>query len=259
MRRFALAAVVVAALFPGPASAQFGGPFPFQVPSEDYGPGITVSGAGFAKLGERDRATARAMGDARRRAEAIAGALGVSLGELRVAEVSTPFEPRPQCRRPGSSRCSTLDAVSVEATFAIVGGPATDEDARELTGIGIGQAPVEAARRTSPSIRRALRAGRLAATPAAAEAVGANARAAAKAAGVPVGPLFSVVEASNFYGYDPVLGTFAAGRFCGVVTRSIFRPDPDTGRIRRVRRIRKRRCFSPRSATVRLEVTYLGG
>ena len=256
MRRLALAAVVLAALVPGQASAQSLGPF--QIPSEDYGPGITVSGAGFAPLGERDRATARAVGDARRRAEAIAEALGVGLGGLRSAEVSTPFEPRPACRRQ-SLRCSRLDAVAVETTFDIVGGPTSDEGARELTGIGIGQAPVEAARRTSPSIRRALRAGRLAATPTAAEAGAANARAAASATGTPVGPLFSVVEAASFYGYDPVLGTFAAGRFCGVVTRTVFGGGSEGGRPRVVRRIRKRRCFNPRSATVRLEVTYLGG
>jgi hypothetical protein len=259
MRRLALAAVVIAALFPSQASAQFFGPIPFQAPNEDYGPGITVSGAGFSPLGMRDRATARAVGDARRRAESIAAALGVSLGELRTAEVSAPFDPRPRCRRPDSRRCSPLDAVLAETTFSIVGGPTSDEDARELTGIGIGQAPVEATRSNSPSIRRALRAARLAATPRAAELAAANARAAATATGVPVGPLFSVVEANSFYGYDPVLGTFGAGRFCGIVRRSIFRRDPDTGRLQRVRRIARRRCFKPRDATVRLEVTYLGG
>jgi hypothetical protein len=257
MRRLAVGAVVLAALFPAQASAQFFSPF--QIPSEDYGPGITVSGAGFAPLGERDRATARAVGDARRRAEAIAGALGVTVGDLRTAEVSTPFEPRPACRNPQSPRCSKLEAISVETTYSIVGGPASDEGARELTGVGIGQAPVEAARQTSPSIRRALRAGRLTATPTAAEAAAANARAAASATGTPVGPLFSVVETANIYGYDPVLGTFAAGRFCGIVRRAIYRRDPDTGRFEVVRRLRKRRCFKPRSATVRLEVTYLGG
>jgi Protein of unknown function (DUF541) len=259
VRRLALAAVVVAAFFPGEALAQFAGPLPFQVPSEDYGPGITVTGAGFAPLGQRERATARAVGDARRRAEAIAAALDVAVGDVRTVEVTAPFEPRPECRRPESPRCSPLDAVSAEATFSIAGGPTSDEDARELTGIGVGQAAVEPARRTSPSIRRALRAGRLAATPAAAEAAAANARAAATAIGVPVGPLFSVVESASFYGYDPVLGTFGAGRFCGIVTRGIYRPDPETGRVRLVRRVRKRRCFNPRSATVRLEVTYLGG
>lgn len=257
MRRLALAAVVLAVLLPGQASAQSFGPF--QIPSEDYGPGITVSGAGFAPIGERNRATARAVGDARRRADAIAAELGVSTGELRSIEVNAPFEPRPPCRSPQSPRCSKLDAISVEATFSIVGGPTSDEGARELTGIGIGRAPVEAARRTSPSIRRALRAGRLAATPMAAEEAAANARAAASATGTPLGPLFSVVEAANFYGYDPVLGTFAPGRFCGVVTRAIFGGGTEGGRPRIIRRVRKRRCFNPRNATVRLEVTYLGG
>lgn len=257
MRRVALVAVVLSALFPAQASPQFFGPF--QFPSEDYGPGITVSGAGFAPVGQRDRATARAVGDARRRAEAVADVLNVGLGQIRTAEVSTPFEPPRQCTNPRSPRCSNLDAVSVETTFDIEGGPSSDEDARELTGIGIGQVPVEAARRTSPSIRRALRAGRLLATPAAADAAAENARAAASATGTPVGPLFSVVEATSIYGYDPVLGTFAPGRFCGVVTRAIFRGGSGGERPRIVRRIRKRRCFKPRSATVRLEVTYLGG
>jgi len=258
MRRLALGAVVVAALFPGEAFAQF--PTPFFPPSqEEYGAGITVSGAGFSPLGLRDRATARAVGDARRRAEAIAEALDVSLGELRTVEVNAPFDPRPTCRSTRSPRCSPRAAVAAETTFAIAGGPTSDEDARELTGIGIGQAEVEAARRNSPSIRRALRAGRLAATPRAAQLAAANARAGATAAGVPVGPLFSVVENQGFYGYDPLLGTFGAGRFCGIVRRSIFRRDPETGRFGRVRRIAKRRCFKPRNATVRLEVTYLAG
>lgn len=257
MKRCVLAAAILVAAFPGQALAQsFIGPFP--LPSEDYGPGITVSGVGFAPLGANDRATVRAVGDARRRAEAIAAALGVSLGELRTAEVNTPFEPRPPCGDRRSGRCAPLHAVSAETTFAIVGGPASDEGARELTGIGVGQAPVDPARENSPSIRRALRAGRLAATPAAAEAARANAEAAATATGIPLGPLFSVVEPESFYAYAPLLGSFGPGRFCGIIRRSIFRPDPETGRIRRVRRIRKRRCFSPSRATVRLEVTYLG-
>ena len=256
MRRLVLAAAILAAAFPGQAFAQFGGPF-FPVPNEDYGPGITVSGVGFAPLGASDRATARAVGDARRRSEAIAAALGVSLGELRTVEVDTPFEPRPACRRQ-SPRCAPLHAVAVETTFAIAGGPTSSEDARELTGIGVGVADVEAARKTSPSIRRALRAGRLAATPAAAETARGNAEAAATASGVPLGSLFSVVEAQNFYGYEPLLGAFGPGRFCGIVRRTIFRRDPETGEGRIVRRIRKRRCFAPRQATVRLEVTYLG-
>jgi hypothetical protein len=86
--RLALAVGILLAFFPAPAFAQFGVPFFPSVPSEDYGPGITVSGNGFAPLGEqaRDRATARAVGDARRRAEAIAAALDVSLGGVSAVE-----------------------------------------------------------------------------------------------------------------------------------------------------------------------------
>jgi len=243
--------------FPAQASAQFAGPF-FPPSQEDYGPGITVAGVGFAPLGARDRTTARAMGDARRRAEAIADALGVALGDVRAAEVSTPFEPRPECGDRRTRRCAPLDAVSVEATFAIVGGATDAEGAREFEGTGVGIAPNEPARRTSPAIRRSLRASRLAATPGAAETARANARSAASASGVPLGQLFSVVE-RNFYGYEPLLGAFGPGQFCGIVRRTIFRPDPETGRIRPVRRIKKRRCFSPRTTVVRLEATYLGG
>jgi len=219
---------------------------------------VTVSGVGFAPLGGRDRATARAIGDARRRGEAVATALGVSLAGLNSVEVSAPFDPRPDCGDRRSRRCAPLDAVTVEATFAIAGGPDSSEGAREVTGIGAGVAPVDAQRRTSPSIRRSLRAARLAATPGAAEAARVNAQAAATASGLQLGQLFSVVEPSNVYGYEPLLGAFGPGRFCGVVRRVRIRFDPETGTRRVVRRIRTRRCYSPRSAGVRLEATYLG-
>jgi len=258
LARLAVTASVLVVAFPGVAEAQFAGPFGFPEQQEDYGPGITVSGAGFAPLGQRDRATGRAIDDARRRAEAIATALGVTLGGLASVEVSAPFDPRPECGERRSRRCAPLDAVTVEATFSIAGGPDSSEGAREITGIGAGSAAVEAARRTSPSIRRALRAARLSATPGAAEGARANAEAAASAGGLQLGPLFSVFEPSNLYGYEPLLGAFGPGRFCGIVRRVRTRFDPETGTRRVVRRIRSRRCFSPRTASVRLEATYLG-
>ena len=259
MRRLVVAVALLAgAAFPGGASAQFGGPF-FPPSQEDYGPGITVSGVGFAPVGSRDRTAARAMGDARRRAEAIASALGVSVGEVRYAELTAPFDPRPSaCGGRPTRRCSPLDAVNIEATFAIVGGPTDSEGAREIEGTGIANAPSEPAQRKSPAIRRSLRAARLEATPAAAEAARANAQSAATASGMGLGQLFSVVEPANIYGYQPLLGAFGAGRFCGVIRRAIFRPDPETHQIRRVRTVTRRRCYSPRSVPVSLELTYLG-
>ena len=261
MRRLTLAvAILVCVVFPGHAYAQFSGPIFFPPsPQEDYGPGVTVSGIGFAPLGARDRTTGRAMGDARRRAEAIASTLGVSLGDVRHVEVSTPFEPRPDCGERRTRRCARLDAVTVEATFAIVGGPGDSEGARELEGSGVGTAASEPARKTSPAIRHALRVARLAATPTAAQAARANAQAAATASGVPLGQLSSVVEPANFYGYEPLLGAFGPGQFCGTFRRFIVVRDPETGERRAVRRKRVRRCYSPRSTAVRLQVTYLGG
>jgi hypothetical protein len=264
LARAAVPAAIMLLALPGSAGAQFGGPFGVPVEQEDYGPGITVSGVGFAPLlraqiAQRDRSTARAIGDARKRAEAIASALGVSVAGLRSVEVSAPFDPRPDCGERTSRRCAPLDAVTVEATFTIAGGPDDSEGAREITGIGAGTAPVDAARKTSPSIRRSLQAARLAATPTAAEAARVNAEAAATAAGVQLGPLFSVVEQANLYGYEPLLGAFGPGRFCGIVRRVRVRFDPETGTRRVVRRIRTRRCYRPRTAAVRLEATYLGG
>ena len=164
MSRLALAVAAIAFLaLPAPALAQGYGPF--QPPAEDYGPGITVSGTGFAPLGHRDRAVARAVGDARRRAEAIAQELGVSVGEARAAELSTPFDPRPACVHRHTGRCARLDALSAVVTFAIAGGPTSDDDAREVEGSGSAFDRVEVERQTSPAIRRAFRATRLGMTP----------------------------------------------------------------------------------------------
>jgi Protein of unknown function (DUF541) len=258
MSRLVVAAAAIAFLaLPAAALAQgYYGPFP--PPAEDYGPGVTVSGVGFAPLGHRDRAVARAVGDARRRAEAIATALGVSTGGATHIELATPFDPRPECANRTTRRCAPLDAVSAVVTFAIAGGPTSDEDAREVEGTGNAFERIQVERKTSPAIRHAFRATRLAVTPRAALAARANAEAAASAAGIQLGPLFSVVEPlSGGYGFDPGLGSFGPGQFCATVTRVIGRRDPETGQFRIVRRVRVRRCYRP-PAAVRLELTYLG-
>ena len=118
---------------------------------------------------------------------------------------------------------------------------------------------VEVEHQTSPAIRRAYRATRLAVTPDAARAARANAEAAGAATGIPLGRLFSVVEPSaSIYGYDPTLGNFGPGQFCGLVRRVIGRRDPETGEFHVIRRKPVRRCYKPRAA-VRLDLTYLAG
>jgi len=277
MVRLALLIAVATAVLPAQAIAQ--GPYgPFGQPQEDYGAGVTVEGAGLARVkaparlneesieqavdAARPRAVARSVADARRRAEAIAGALGVSLASAEAVELGEGFVGRPPCRR--SRRTHELRCVapafasgSVTVTFGVVGGAQSSEGAREISASATGSVATEAKRRTSPAIRRALFAARLAATPEAARKARANVELAAEGAGLTLGPLFSIVERTNPYGYEPILGAFAAGTYCGTVTRFIVRRDPETGRRRVTARRRVRRCFSPRTFEVRLEATYL--
>jgi hypothetical protein len=147
--------------------------------------------------------------------------------------------------------------ASATVTFAIVGGPESSEGAREISATAVGSAPAEPKRQNSPSIRNALFAARSLATPEAARIARSNAELAAQGSGLALGPLFSIVEQANLYGYQPILGAFAPGRYCGTFRRSIVRRDPDTGVRRVVGRRRVRRCFAPRSFQVSLEATYL--
>jgi hypothetical protein len=276
MRVAFLIAVVLAAL-PAPAYAQsFYAPFNQQ--QEDYGPGVTVGGAGLARVrapaeltedsirqavaSARPRAVARAVADARRRAEAIADAAGVSLGQTHAVELGDGFPERRPCRRSGRTRelrcvAPRFTTAAATVTFEIAGGPESSEGARELSATATGSAPSEPKRRTSPAIRRALFAARFAATPEAASAARANAQLAADGSGLTLGPLFSIVEQANPYGYNPLLGAFAPGTFCGKVRRTVVRRDPETGIPRVIRRRRVRRCYSQRTFEVRLEATYL--
>ena len=273
MRLALLTALLVAAL-----AAQALAQGPYGQPQEDYGPGITVRGAGLAGVtapaqfteesvqlaidAVRPRAVARAVADARRRAEAIAAAVGVSLGSTEAVELGVGFRGRPPCRR--SRRTHELHCVaprfstaSVTVTFGIVGGAQSSEGARQISALATGSTPAEPKRRTNPAIRHALFAARFAATREAARTSRADAKVAAQGSGLTLGPLFSIVEGTNFYGYEPVLGTFAAGTYCGTVRHFVLRRDPETGRRRVVGRARVWRCFAPRTFEVNLEATYL--
>ena len=271
-----LTALVIAAL---PAQALAQGPFgPFGQAEEDYGPGITVAGAGLARVtapsqpteesvteaidSARPRAIARALADARRRADAIAAAVGVSVGGTRAVELELGFRGREPCRRSRRTRelrcvAPSFTSSSATVTFEIVGGASPSEESRELSASATGSAAVEFKRRTSPAIRHALFAARLAAAPEAARTARENVELAAEASGLGLGPLLSIVEQVNPYGYEPILGAFAAGTYCGTVRRAVVRRDPQTGFPRVVRRRRVRRCFAPRTFQVSLEATYL--
>lgn len=276
--RAAFVAALMLAAVPGQALAQGGFYGPFAPQQEDYGAGVTVSGAGLARVkapsritensvtqavdAARRKAVSRAVADARRRSEGIATAVGISLGSARAVELNPGFREREPCRRVRRTqklRCvvPAFTSASATLTFEIAGGAASDEGARELSASGSDSALVGAKRRTSPAIRHALFAARNEATPEAAKEARANVELAAQGSGLVLGPPFSIVEQASPYGYNTLLGAFAPGIFCGTVTRGIIRRDPDTGVRRLVGRRRVRRCFSPRSLQVTLEATYL--
>jgi hypothetical protein len=276
--RLALLTILLLAAIPAQALAQ--GPFfgPFGQPQEDYGPGITVNGAGLARVtaparlteesvgqavdSVRPRAVARALADARRRAESVAGAAGVSLGRAEAVELGAAFPEREPCRRSRRTnelRCRVprFTSASATVTFAIVGGPESSDGAREVSASALGSVLAQPKRRTSPAIRHALFAARAEATPEAARTARANAELAAQGSGLTLGPLFSIVEQASIYGYQPILGAYAPGTYCRRFRNVVVRRDRQTGLRRVVGRRRVLRCFSPRTFEVTLEATYL--
>jgi hypothetical protein len=284
MSRFstATASIVVLAGFlalPVPAPAwSFSGPFFPE--EEEYPPGVTIAGSGLARvaapdrLGERSidaaveaarpRAVSRAVKDARRSAKSIAGALGVTLGDVEAIELGDAFAERSRhCRRarrgrPARCRVPDFTGATATVTFAIEGGAEPADGDGEVTGAAATSVAVEPEDpERSSAIRFALRGARAAALPRAARNAKRNVATAARAAGLSLGPIVSIVEEQNPYGYGPILGAFAPGTFCGLVRSARVRVDPETGLRRVIRGERRRRCFFPRTLEVSLEATFL--
>jgi Protein of unknown function (DUF541) len=238
------------------------GPPPVAQPEAE--PGLSITGVGFASSrrgaahSSDQVAVARAVRDARNRAAAIAGALGVQVGEVGAVALREPgqFAER---------RASGIAAAAATVRFAIVGGATDPGGSPEVEAYGTAFAPVRPADADrSRSIKRALLASRRKVTPEAAAAARRNAAAAARSAGLALGAIVSVREApAPYYGYgssfnDAALGSFGPGRFCGFYRRPVFRPDPVTGEPRVVRRVPKRSCTFQTSYSLHLEIAYLG-
>jgi hypothetical protein len=258
-------AVLLSLVVPAEAGAKGG------VESDtDASAGITVSGIGFAKANAG--AVERAVHDARLRAAVIARELHLDLGGAEAVELpeltqfGAPGAPRrcPEHKRSAGCRNGPT-AVAATVTFAIVGGAGEEGTARTVTASGAAFAPIEPSDDSrSSSIKRAVLGARRAVTPEAATTAWRNARMAGAAAGLRLGTIISVQEAPalSYYGssfYDPALGSFAPGRFCGIYKRAIVRRDPQTGQSRVVRRVPHRRCTVPSSYSVHLEVRYEAG
>ena len=278
--RLATFVLVVGLCAPGTAYAQ--GPYGPFLPQEDYGPGITVSGGGLARVtapkslsqdsiqaaidGARPAAVGRAVRDARRRAKSIATAAGTTVGAVRSVEVRDVFVDRGRrCRASKPPHCTVpaFVAAGVTATFEIVGGAEPEEDAGTIEAYGTVFTDVEpgppASEASERSIRRALLTARDTSTPAAVAKARAQVDAAAAAAGTSVGPVVSIVEQFSYYA-DVALGTVGPRRYCRVLrNRHFLGVDRKTGRPRFKRGPPKRRCFFPRRLTVSIEATYTRG
>jgi hypothetical protein len=257
-----IAAIALGAALSAPASEGSGYP-PAPVPEAD--PGITVTGFGFAaRRGARTEpadaaAVARAVGDARRRAGAIARALGIGAGIVEEVELR-------EAGQFGERSPARIAVAVATVNFAIAAGAATAEGARRVGAFGAAAERVRPRdEERSRAIKRALLAARRAVLPAAAVAAARNARVAAEESGLALGGIVSVAEApASPYGYggyfyDAALGGFGPGRFCGYYRRPIVREDPATGVERVVRRVWKRRCPFPVRYGARIEIAYAAG
>ncbi|HET7574358.1 MAG TPA: hypothetical protein VFJ99_04515, partial [Solirubrobacterales bacterium] len=165
-----VAALSGAPLVPGQAGAKG----PIGAGDAAAVPGITLTGIGF---GPRDGvATERAFADARRRATAVASALGVAVGAPEAIETPglTQFgDPRPcrdRGRLPDSAGCrGTTRAAAAVVTFAIAGGGSGAAGPRTVDAEGVAASRVKPRNRdSSRSIKRALLAARREVTPRAA-------------------------------------------------------------------------------------------
>lgn len=262
------------------APGQAGAKPPFPEPDQSPDPrGLTISGSGVARVvaprrptersieraiaAAKPRAYARAVAEARRRARNLARAADLDLGAVQAVrgrdrDVELGGTPSRHCRR----RCTVprFATASAAVTFATAQTSAAAPAGRALVVDGAAAMPVRPRnRRSDGSIRAAFAAARLAAAPRALATARRDARAAAEAAGLaqPLAPgaLFAIAEVPR--PSWELLGTFGAGRYCGMASRRIVRRDPVTGRRRTVRRVRQRRCFFAREASVAIRVTYL--
>jgi hypothetical protein len=286
-------AVAVTAALALLAPAAAGAKGPVAAPAE--GPdarGITVNASALARVvpprrpsdgtirraldAARPAAVSRALNEARRHAARLAQAAGLTLGEvvaIRQEDAAVGFfgfvEQRDFCRRRGRSRrlrCQVPEffVASVTVTFATPETNAAPVPDRTVSAAGSGEAAVDPGlRRSSRSIRAAILRATLAAEAPEFAAARQQGEALARVVGAGLGPVLSIAEQPNGPYGEPlyaigVFGPFGVGRFCGTIRRPVFRRDPQTGRRRVVRRVRRHRCFFPREITASVRVTFAG-
>ena len=134
--------------------------------------------------------------------------------------------------------------------------------AKSVTTIGIGTASVTPKdRKDNASIKEAVEAADTAARPKAIASARERAGELAQAAGLTLGGITSVSEASQVPYYGPfgvpyaLQGTFGPGKFCGTIRTSHVKRDSN-GHVHRVLGKRHRICRFPSTINVSLTVTF---
>ena len=262
--RGALLIALLALSLPATAGAQ-------SAPSEtaDAPAGITVTGIGFA--GTKAFAADHAIRDATDRATTVAATFGVGVGAIKSVEMPelTQFTRFSQSCESANGRQAKLcrrKAAAAIVTFSIIGGATGDVEAmRTVTAENTASAPVE--RRDRPSdkwVKRAIATARAEALESAVAGARQNARTAATAADLKLGPIVSVLATTPTVSLlpflelgfrDSLLGFFGPGTYCGTATRPTLRRDPETGK-RKVVRVKRRRCIIPSDYETQVEVRY---
>jgi hypothetical protein len=156
-----------------------------------------------------------------------------------------------------------LATAAATALLAVPAAEAQAPPAKSVTTIGIGTASVKPKdRKSNASIKEAVEAADAAARPKAIASARERATELAQAAGLTLGGITSVSEATNgFPYYGPfgtpyaLQGTFGPGKFCGTIRTSRIRRDAN-GNVHRVLGKRHRVCRFPSTINVWLTVTF---
>jgi uncharacterized protein YggE len=149
-----------------------------------------------------------------------------------------------------------LALVPVLAVLAAAA-PAAADQSKSVTATGTAQIKVEPKNRKSESsIEAAVEAARQAGIPAALKDAHQYALKYAGAAGLTLGPIVSVSDATQgAFGYGPgFYGSFGPNQFCGTLRQPIFKVV--AGKRKMVGTKKVHRCFIPPSVATVLTVTY---
>jgi uncharacterized protein YggE len=155
-----------------------------------------------------------------------------------------------------------LATAAAAAMLAVPAADAQAPPAKSVTTVGIGTASVTPKdRKSNASIKEAVEAADTVARPKAITSARERATELAQAAGLTLGGITSVSEASQFPYYGPfgapyaLQGTFGPGKFCGSIRTSRVKRDAN-GNVHRVLGKRHRVCRFPHTINVSLTVTF---